>query len=211
MTQCFHPDAPSSTTWLPPGYKAVTIDGTMYLLNDTMNHLMVVPPAAPVAATPTATQDVTLLDLMDQFVTPSATKKRKSNKWHPIVLSEHEQGNTSNSSSIIYVRACKKKKEVKAKGKKVETNPGLLDLVSSPPSAPPSVVDVEMEDRVHDTAVHLRVLTVEEVKTQDLPQTEDFPNYTEQDESMSEEAQAAFENEIESEQSVDLLAEDSQK
>jgi hypothetical protein len=87
---------------------------------------------------------------------------------------------------------------VKAKGKKVETNPELHDLVSTPPSAPPSVVDVETENRV----LHLQVSTVKEVETQDLPQTEDFANfgnYTEQDESMTEEAHAAaFENEIDS-------------
>jgi hypothetical protein len=74
------------------------------------------------------------------------------------------------------------------------------------------VVDVEMEDKVS----HLRVLTVEEVETQDLPQTGDFANYgnfTEQDESMTEEAHAAaLDNEIDGEQeSVDLLAEDSQE
>jgi hypothetical protein len=213
MMQCFHPnaDAASSNTLLPPGYKAITIDGTMYLLNDTMSHLMVVPSAAQVAATHTVTQDITPLDLTnDPFVTPSATKR--SNKRHPIVLSEHKQGDSSDSGSVVYVRARIKKRQVKAKGKKVETNPELHDLVSTPPSAPPYVVDVETEDRV----LHLRVSTVlEEVETQDLPQTEDFANfvnYTKQDESMTEEAHAAaFNNEIESEQSIDLLAEDSQK
>jgi hypothetical protein len=215
MTQCFHPDAGASSrdTSLPPGYKAITIDGTLYLLNDTTNHLMMVPSAAPVAApsTPRVTQDSTPLDLTDDpVVTPSATKR--SNKRHPIVLSEHEHGDSSNSGSVVYVRARKKKRQVRAKGKKVETNPEQHDLVSTPPSAPPSVVDVEMEDKVS----HLRVLTVEEVETQDLPQTGDFANYgnfTEQDESMTEEAHAAaLDNEIDGEQeSVDLLAEDSQE
>jgi hypothetical protein len=75
------------------------------------------------------------------------------------------------------------------------------------------VVDVEMEDSV----LPLPVSTIEEVETQDLPQTDDFGanfvNYTEQDESMTEEAHAAaLENEIDSEQqSVDLLADDSQE
>jgi hypothetical protein len=191
---------------LPPGYKAITIDGTLYLLNDTTSHLMMVP-SAPVVATPTVTQDVTPLDLTDdRFVTPSATKKRKSNKRHPIVLSEHEQSDSSNSGSVVYIRAQKKKMQVKAKGKKVETNPELHDLVYTPPSAPPSVVDVETEDIV----LHLWVLTIEEVETQDLPQTKDFANfgnYTEQDESMTEEAHAAaFENEINSEQQSSVIS-----
>jgi hypothetical protein len=215
MTQCFHPDAdaPSNNTSLPPGYKAITIDGVLYLLNDTTSHLIMVP-SAPVVATPTVTQDVTPLDLTeDRFVTPSATKKRKSNKRNPIVLSEHEQGDSSDSGSVVYVRARKKRRQSKAKVEKVETNPELHDLVSTPPSAPPSVVDVEMEDSV----LPLPVSTIEEAETQDLPQTDDFGanfvNYTEQDESMTEEAHAAaLENEIDSEQqSVDLLADDSQE
>jgi hypothetical protein len=215
MTQCFHPDAdaPSNNTSLPPGYKAITIDGVLYLLNDTTSHLIMVP-SAPVVATPTVTQDVTPLDLTeDRFVTPSATKKRKSNKRNPIVLSEHKQGDSSDSGSVVYVRARKKRRQSKAKVEKVETNPELHDLVSTPPSAPPSVVDVEMEDSV----LPLPVSTIEEVETQDLPQTDDFGanfvNYTVQDESMTEEAHAAaLENEIDSEQqSVDLLADDSQE
>jgi hypothetical protein len=51
LMQCF--DLPPVATALAPppsatafGYRCIDIDGHQYLLNDTTNHLLVVPPAA---------------------------------------------------------------------------------------------------------------------------------------------------------------------
>jgi hypothetical protein len=84
LTQYFNPPIPPGKT---AGYRTITIDGTNYLLDDTMNHLMVVP-TLPVAPSSTA-QGITLIDLSESFVMPSAKKQKQKRKFkrEPILLS----------------------------------------------------------------------------------------------------------------------------
>jgi hypothetical protein len=63
LTQCFNPPAPPGKTSLPLGYRNIAIDGMKYLLNDTMNHLMVIP--TPLVAPSPTMQGVTPVDLSE--------------------------------------------------------------------------------------------------------------------------------------------------
>jgi hypothetical protein len=183
LTQCFNAaaaPAPAQTS-LPSGYHTIVIGGKKYLLNDTTNHLMIVPTvAASVAAqsiTPIALDDFSFKNSVTLSVKkgppPASKKRRNKNKRELIVAAEHVAGNnssnaTSDGSSIIYVRA-KKKRRIKK---------NILDLVSSP--------DSSADDKVTVAEALVKVVLPPppstppppvksiEVESQDLPKTSDF-------------------------------------
>jgi hypothetical protein len=153
------------------------IDGTKYLVNDTTNHMIIVPNPPPSVAASVDAQSITPVDLSKKsFVTPSVTKaskkKRPPSSSSSIVLAEHERSDScsaSDESSVVYVCAKKKNKtrtHKKMKNKKSE----LLDLVSA--------VDSGIDDEVTVVEKPAAAATLEvketEVETQLLPQTGDF-------------------------------------
>jgi hypothetical protein len=75
LTQCFNPP-PLAPTTLPDGYRTIMIDGTKYLLNNTMNHLLIMPTAA---ASVTA-QSITPVDLSKKSFVMLSIKKSSKNK-----------------------------------------------------------------------------------------------------------------------------------
>jgi hypothetical protein len=153
------------------------IDGTKYLVNDTTNHMIIVPNPPPSVAASVDAQSITPVDLSKKsFVTPSvrkaSKKKRPPSSSSSIVLAKHERSDScsaSDESSVIYVCAKKKNKtrtHKKMKNKKSE----LLDLVSA--------VDSGIDDEVTVVEKPAAAATLEvketEVETQLLPQTGDF-------------------------------------
>ncbi len=173
LTQCFNPPRPAATTTLPDGYSTFVIDGTKYLLNDTTNHLIIVP-TPPAAASVTA-QSITPVDLSKKsFVTPSVTKaskKKRPSSSSSIVLAEHQHGDSccaSDDSSIVYVRAKKKKARTNNENENKNKKNPILDLVVS--SANSSSLDDDEVTVLENPAVAATL----EVETQLLPQTEDF-------------------------------------
>ncbi len=66
LTQCFNP-APrplgTATTTLPDGCYTLVIDGTKYLVNDTANHMIIVPNPPPSVAASVDAQSITPVDL----------------------------------------------------------------------------------------------------------------------------------------------------
>jgi hypothetical protein len=159
LTKCFNPPVaavPASVS----GYRMIKIDGQQYLLNDTTNHLLVVPATQKASE---KAQSLTIIDLAwdsfgewvpsapsISFVTPSAVKKVA--KRPPVTTSSNVVLSKNNGSDdkIICV-ACPRKKR---------------KLVPLPTSQSSKVQVIEQ--------VELNL----EVESQDLPKTGHFGDYS---------------------------------
>jgi hypothetical protein len=109
LMQCYNPPhLEEGPTKLPDDYRTIIIDGTKYLLNDTMNHLMIVP---TVTASETAQSILPVNLSKNSFaVMPSVIKKRKKRESSSsVVLAKYECSDsccsTSNNSSTVYIPA----------------------------------------------------------------------------------------------------------
>jgi hypothetical protein len=61
LMQCFNPPPCLGAMMLPDGYRTFVINGTKYLLNDTANHLIIIP--TPPAAASVDAQSITPVNL----------------------------------------------------------------------------------------------------------------------------------------------------
>jgi hypothetical protein len=182
LTQCFDPPvvadaaAPAASA-ASAGYRVIDIDGQQYLLNDTTNHLLLVPAqknkaAAPEQKVSERAQSCSPKDLArDSFgsgnesapstpsssrhITPSVTKKKKE---APAAAASTTSTATTRSSNIVLSENCGSDDEiiyVAQRRKKRKTAPRLA---ASPLS------EVEVIEQV-------------EVESQDLPETGHFGDY----------------------------------